>query len=243
MPNFRRRLMSTLGGLAAAITVTAGTAPANAAISDPAPAATARAAMPQGAPYQPVKAQPKLTLPTKPYPVARTLAIKGQYQSGSMWCVPTSSAVSLGTVGVSVGQSTLAAKMHADDGTTPAEAVPVLNSYANKKLFTYTAGFDVSTGPQMMAGVITDVGVLNKAPILRVWAEDLPWSTSVGSDVGHAIVVYGYDLSANTVTVWDPWKPTGGKHVLTADRLAAASQPLGLYLITPGTTAGTGLAL
>lgn len=233
-----RRLRLTLGALAAAIAVTAGVVTAIPATSDPASAATARIVpSPAGVKYEPVKIRKQqLRLPSKPYPLAHTVPIKGVPQARSTWCLPAASEVSLGTLGVRVRQSTLARKMGTNShGTSQYQGIEVLDTYANKKLLNYSRGWDVSTGAEMMAGAVTDVGVLDKAPVLIVWAEKLPWSYRSRSNPAHAIVIYGYDLTKKTITVWDPSPyANGGKHVISADKLSAASLRGDLYLITPG---------
>ncbi|MGP3930116.1 hypothetical protein [Nonomuraea sp. KM88] len=46
-----------------------------------------------------------------------------------------------------------------------------------------------------MSRVSYDVGVLRRAPILDVWAAELPWNKgrNLRKGLGHSIVVYGYD--------------------------------------------------
>ncbi|MFL6054255.1 MAG: FG-GAP-like repeat-containing protein [Actinoallomurus sp.] len=173
-------------------------------------------------------------------PASAKLFLTGQYQNTNMNCVPTSSSMSLSTFGVSVSQETLATTMGTSPtkGTTGAQARPVLNSYADPLGYSY--GFaHASTASSLMTNVSYDVGVLKRAPVLGVWMEKLPWnSTMTGSKVGHAIVAYGYDRSAGTITVWDPWKPTGGSHTIAATKLAADMQPSGMYLVTGRTDVG-----
>jgi hypothetical protein len=48
-----------------------------------------------------------------------------------------------------------------------------------------------------------------------------------GRNVAHAIVAYGYRRSNGTITVFDPWGPTGGTHTLSVKALAKALQPEG----------------
>ncbi|MCO6008249.1 FG-GAP-like repeat-containing protein [Actinoallomurus purpureus] len=173
-------------------------------------------------------------------PASAKLSMTGQYQKTNMNCVPTSSSMSLSTFGVKVSQETLAKKMGTSPtkGTTGAQARPVLNSYADPLGYSY--GFaDASTSSSLMAKVSYDVGVLKRAPVLGVWMEKLPWNSKMsGSKVGHAIVAYGYNRSAGTITVFDPWKATGGTHTLSATKLAAGMQPTGMFLATGRTDVG-----
>lgn len=172
-------------------------------------------------------------------PASAKLSLTGQYQDTNYKCVPTSAAMSLSAFGVSVSQDTLATKMGttAANGTSGNQALPVMNGYADPLGYSY--GFaDASTASSMMAQVSYDVGVLKRAPVLGVWMEKLPWNAGMsGSKIGHAIIAYGYDSSAGTITVWDPWKATGGAHTITATSLAADMQADGMYTITGHTDA------
>jgi hypothetical protein len=172
-------------------------------------------------------------------PTSAKLSLKGQYQDTNYKCVPTSASMSLSTFGVSVGQDSLATQMGttAADGTTGNQALPVVNGYVDPLGYSY--GFsDASTASSMMSQVSYDVGVLKRAPILGVWMEKLPWNSGMtGTKVGHAIVAYGYDSDAGTITVWDPWKATGGSHTISAAKLAADMQPSGMYKVTGHTDA------
>ena len=172
-------------------------------------------------------------------PTSAKLSLTGQYQNTNYKCVPTSAAMSLSTFGVSVSQDTLATKMGttAANGTSGNQALPVVNGYVDPLGYSY--GFaDASTASSMMSQVSYDVGVLKRAPILGVWMEKLPWNAGMsGSKIGHAIIAYGYDRTAGTITVWDPWKATGGAHTLTAASLAADMQSGGMYTITGHTDA------
>jgi hypothetical protein len=172
-------------------------------------------------------------------PKAYTLKIVGQYQSKNSWCVPTASSISLRSFGIKVSQTTLAKKMGTTSkGTWAKTAVPVLNSYVRSKTSTYRTGDDISSGSKLMNLVAGDVGVLHRATVLGVWIDDLPWSgKGWKNNTGHAIVVYGYNKTKGTITVWDPWKmtngkKTGGTHVISAKKLAAVSQKGGMYYIT-----------
>lgn len=171
-------------------------------------------------------------------PSAYTVKIVGQYQSKNSWCVPTSSSISLRTFGISASQTTLATKMKTTStGTYARTAIPVLNAYVKSKKRAYRTGDDISSGSKLMTKVSYDVGVLHRATVLGVWIDDLPWSgKGWKNNTGHAIVVYGYNKSKGTITVWDPWKmtngkKTGGSHVISATKLAAVSQKGGMYYV------------
>jgi hypothetical protein len=173
-------------------------------------------------------------------PASAKLSLKGQRQKTNMNCVPTASSMSLSTFGVNVSQDTLAKQMgtSATKGTTGAQARPVLNSYAEPLGYSYGYA-DVSTASSMMTKVSYDVGILKRAPTLGVWAEKLPWNPQMtGTKVGHAIVLYGYDRKAGTITVYDPSSITGGTHTIAASALAADSQPNGMFLVTGRTDVG-----
>ena len=228
MKSFGRRL-----SLAAALTLaaagTAGTAGASTAPRPPRGDAIVNATRSLMA--------PKVAAASAP--ASAKLSLTGQYQNTNYKCVPTSASMSLSTFGVSVGQDTLATKMGttAANGTSGNQALPVVNGYADPLGYSY--GFaDASTASSMMSQVSYDVGVLKRAPILGVWMEKLPWNAGMsGSKVGHAIIAYGYDTGAGTITVWDPWKPTGGAHTITAAKLAADMQPSGMFKVTGHTDA------
>lgn len=168
-------------------------------------------------------------------PASAKVTVKGQYQQTNYYCVPASSSISLATFKVSASQKSLAKQMKttASGGTSGKNAKPVLNKYAGPKGYSY--GFaDVSSSTKMLNAVSYDVGTLKRATVLGVWMEQLPWNKGKisGSKVGHAIVVYGYNKTTRTVSVWDPWKATGGRHTIAASTLASVSQQNGLYYIT-----------
>lgn len=165
-------------------------------------------------------------------PSAYRLKLKGQYQQTNYYCVPASGSMSLSTFGVTASQKTLATKMKttAKHGTSGNDALPVLNSYVTSHGHRYTAVTDVYQHPTtLMSRVSYDVGSLHRAPVIGVWMEKLPWNKGKvhGTRIGHAMVVYGYDRSKNTITVFDPWKPTGGTHTLSAKALAGALENAG----------------
>lgn len=228
-----RRLPLVASAAALALAAVAGTAgPANAAPRPPRGDAV-------------VTASPSLMAPkvaaaaAAAAPASAKLPLTGRYQNTNYNCVPTSASMSLSTFGVSVSQETLAAKMGTTpaDGTSGNQALPVMNGYVDPLGYSY--GFSsASTASTMMEQVSYNVGVLKRAPVLGVWMEKLPWNAGMsGSNVGHAIVAYGYDRDAGTITVWDPWKSTGGTHTITAAKLAADMQPSGMFKVTGHTDA------
>ncbi|MEV4673289.1 MULTISPECIES: FG-GAP-like repeat-containing protein [Actinomadura] len=228
-----RRLPLAASAAALALAAVAGTAgPANAAPRPPRGDAV-------------VTASPSLMAPkvaasaAAAAPASAKLPLTGRYQNTNYNCVPTSASMSLSTFGVSVSQETLAAKMGTTpaDGTSGNQALPVMNGYVDPLGYSY--GFSsASTASTMMEQVSYNVGVLKRAPVLGVWMEKLPWNAGMsGSNVGHAIVAYGYDRDAGTITVWDPWKSTGGSHTITAAKLAADMQPSGMFKVTGHTDA------
>ncbi|MGI5224378.1 FG-GAP-like repeat-containing protein [Actinoallomurus sp. CA-142502] len=237
MKSFGRRLpwvvpVAALALAAVGVTGTAGTADASTAPRPPRGDAVVNATRSLMAPKVAAAA-------TASAPSSAKLSLTGQYQNTNYKCVPTSASMSLSTFGVSVSQDTLATQMGttAAKGTSGSQALPVVNNYADPLGYSY--GFsDASTASSMMSQVSYDVGVLKRAPILGVWMEKLPWNSGMtGSKVGHAIIAYGYDSSAGTITVWDPWKATGGSHTITAAKLAADMQPGGMYKVTGHTDA------
>jgi hypothetical protein len=169
-------------------------------------------------------------------PVSRRLRIAKEYQSTSYNCAPASGVMSLSTFHVTVRQSTLARKMRTKSpkGTTGDNAMAALRGYLARTPYSLT--FEgLPTGPPdfVLKEVAYDVGVLGRAPLVAVWWERLPWNKRIGSrrKLGHLIVAYGYDRRKGTITVFDPWRPTGGTHTLRAAALTRALQPSGLYYI------------
>lgn len=145
--------------------------------------------------------------------------------------------MSLSSFGVNVSQSTLAKKMKTTtSGTKGANAVPVINSYVKSRGYKYTIPTDADGNPGMlMKRVSENIGDLHRAPVIAVWMEKLPWNKGKikGTKVGHAIIAYGYDKLQGTITVYDPWKPTGGTHTLSAATLADILQPGGnMYYVS-----------
>jgi hypothetical protein len=161
-------------------------------------------------------------------PRAYRLPIEGQYQATNYYCVPASTAMSLSTFGIRVTQQTLAKKMRTTDrGTGGDSAAEVMDGYLHPRRYDDRIVADVVGRPEiLMQRISYDVGTLRRAPIVQVWMERLPWNQGRvrGEWIGHAILAYGYDQSAGTVTVFDPWKPTGGPHTLSVKLLAAALQ-------------------
>jgi hypothetical protein len=164
-------------------------------------------------------------------PLAYTLTVKTQTQQTNYYCVPASSAMSLSTFGVTVSQATLAKKMKSTkSGTSGNNATPVLNAYVKSLGYRYTPVTDVVGNPAtLMTRVSQNIGVLHRAPMIAVWMEKLPWNKGKvkGSKIGHAVIAYGYNLTKGTITLYDPWKPTGGTHVIAAKTLAGTLQEMG----------------
>ncbi|MEO3876687.1 C39 family peptidase [Nonomuraea sp. B12E4] len=171
-------------------------------------------------------------------PLKYQLSLTGQQQQTNYYCVPASSSMSLSTFGIKVSQATLAKKMKttASDGTSGTNALPVLNAYIKSKGYRFTKPTDSDGNPSMlMKRVSENIGDLHRAPVIAVWMEQLPWNQGKvkGANIGHAIVAYGYDKPAGTVTVYDPWKPTGGIHTISATALAGIVQPKGnMYYVS-----------
>ncbi|MER6943209.1 C39 family peptidase [Nonomuraea sp. NPDC000554] len=161
-------------------------------------------------------------------PLAYKVAVQTQYQQTNYYCVPASSTMSLSTFGIKVSQSTLAKQMKTTrSGTDGRNATPVLNSYVRSRGYAYTMVTDVDGNPTvLMNRVAQNVGGLHRAPTLAVWMERLPWNKGKvkGTKVGHAVIAYGYDRLKGTITVFDPWRPTGGVHTVSAGVLAGTLQ-------------------
>ena len=62
--------------------------------------------------------------------------------------------------------------------------------------------------------------------------EKVPWNKGMKGHYGHAILIYGYDLNKKTLTVWDPWKASGGTHTLSAAALNKTMQEYGLSYVS-----------
>lgn len=161
-------------------------------------------------------------------PRAYRLTLRAQYQLTSYYCVPAATAMSLSTFGLKISQATLAQKMRTTTrGTGGDSAASVMDAYIHPKKYDDRIVGDVVGRPELlMQRVSYDVGSLRRAPVIQVWMERLPWNlgTLRGRWVGHAIVAYGYDQRAGTITVFDPWKPTGGTHTLSARSLSMTLQ-------------------
>ncbi|WP_433430348.1 C39 family peptidase [Nonomuraea sp. CA-141351] len=170
-------------------------------------------------------------------PLKYQLSLRGQRQQTNYYCVPASASMSLSTFGISVSQPTLAKKMKTtpSGGTKRTNALPVVSAYVRSRGYKYTVPADTAGNSfLLMSRVANNVGQLHRAPLLGVWMEQLPWNKGKvkGTKVGHAIIAYGYDKMAGTITVYDPWKPTGGTHTITASTLAGILQPGGMYYIS-----------
>jgi Peptidase_C39 like family len=165
-------------------------------------------------------------------PGAYRLKLKGQYQWTNYYCEPASASMSLATFGIKVDQNKLARKMKTRrvGGTLGDDAANVMEHYIHSRHYSDTIVTDVAGHPRaLMSKIVYDVGTLHRAPVLQVYMERLPWNSGrgYGRKVAHAIVAYGYRTSNGTITVYDPWRPTGGTHTLPAKTLAKALQPSG----------------
>ena len=217
----RKSVKLIAGGVAAAAVVAGGAVGVNAARDTTHPAEVSAAS---GA-RTPATAPAALAVPS-----SASVKIKAQYQKTGYYCVPASGAMSLSTFGIKVSQKTLAKKMGTTkNGTSGTKATPVLNKYVKSRGYSYTVVKDVNNSPStLMKRVSYDIGVLKKAPTIAVWMEKLPWNKGTsGSRIGHAIVAYGYNKKKGTITVWDPWKKTGGKHTISAKTLSKTLQGTG----------------
>lgn len=156
------------------------------------------------------------------------LKLHEEYQSTNYFCVPAATAMSLWTFGVKVSQALLAQRMKTTTrGTGGDSAASVMDSYIHPRRFDDRIVADVVGHPEiLMQRVSYDVGSLHRAPVIQVWMERLPWNQATlrGRWIGHAIVAYGYDQRAGTITVFDPWRPSGGTHTLSARSLAMTLQ-------------------
>ncbi|MFB9832850.1 C39 family peptidase [Actinoallomurus acaciae] len=161
-------------------------------------------------------------------PRAYRLALHAQFQTTNYYCVPASTAMSLSTFGIKVSQDALAKKMKTTiRGTGGDSAAEVMDGYLHPRRYDDRIVADVVGRPQiLMQRVSYDVGTLRRAPIMQVWMERLPWNQGHlrGQWIGHAILAYGYDQNTGMITVFDPWRPTGGTHTLPAKVLAKALQ-------------------
>ncbi|MGH3375430.1 MAG: C39 family peptidase [Actinoallomurus sp.] len=156
------------------------------------------------------------------------LSLHEEYQSTNYYCVPATTAMSLATFGVKVSQALLARRMRTTTrGTGGDSAASVMDSYIHPRRFDDRLVADVVGHPEiLMQRVSYDVGSLRRAPVIQVWMEKLPWNQGKLTDrwIGHAIIAYGYDQQAGTITVFDPWRPTGGPHTLSAKSLSMTLQ-------------------
>jgi hypothetical protein len=175
-------------------------------------------------------ARDAVSVPLLPSATPRSyrLKISGQYQATNYYCVPAAGSMSLTTFGLKIAQGTLAQQMKTTlKGTGGNEAAKVLDGYLHPRRFDDRIVGDVVGRPSvLMERVSYDVGTLHRAPVIQVWMERLPWNKGkvVGRLIGHAIVAYGYNKAARTITVFDPWRPTGGPHTLPVSALAGTLQ-------------------
>ena len=251
------QLPPATGSIALSETEQAAAAP-NAAtgVTRPAGATTAGDVSPRGEVSPGVEARPKtaaaVARAAAAAPTSFKLSIKGVYQSTNYNCVPASSSVVLGTFGVSVTQESLAKQMGTTtSGTWDKTALPVINKYVNPLAYSVWNTDTTGNATNLLNWAAYDIGTLKRAPKIGVWMEKLPWNKGMSGHFGHAILIYGYDLTAKTLTVWDPWKPTGGTHTLSAATLNATMQQYGLSyesghsdadLTNAGDQSGDGLA-
>ncbi|MCO5997466.1 C39 family peptidase [Actinoallomurus rhizosphaericola] len=224
-------------GLAAATAVVLAGCGAGAA-QDRGPADGARALADTPAASAPSASAPAPSAsPTVPVPpVSHRLRMTREFQTTSYNCAPASGVMSLSTFHIKVRQSALARKMRTKypKGTTGDNAMTALRGYLAHTPYSLTFDAWPSSGSTyLLKEVSYDVGVLHRAPLVAVWWERLPWNRGIGSrrKTGHIIVAYGYDQKKRTITVFDPWRPTGGTHTLRASALLKALQPSGLYYI------------
>jgi len=161
-------------------------------------------------------------------PRAFRLTLHEQFQATNYYCVPAATSMSLSTFGIKISQASLAKKMRTTTrGTGGDNAATVMDSYLHPRRFDDRIVGDVVGHPEiLMQRVSYDVGSLRRAPIIQVWMEKLPWNQGrlKGQWIGHAIIAYGYNQQAGTITVFDPWQPTGGTHTLPAKSLATTLQ-------------------
>jgi hypothetical protein len=161
-------------------------------------------------------------------PRSYTLPLREQYQATNYYCVPATTSMSLSTFGVKIGQVALAKRMRTTiKGTGGDNAASVMDAYLHPRRFDDRIVGDVVGHPDLlMQRVSYDVGSLRRAPIIQVWMDKLPWNRGKLKDrwIGHAIIAYGYNQVAGTITVFDPWRPTGGAHTLPAKVLAGSLQ-------------------
>ncbi|WP_344179638.1 FG-GAP-like repeat-containing protein [Kribbella lupini] len=195
-----------------------------------APSGVSGAARPAVAPRP--KSSQEVARAVDAVPTAGKLAITGVYQSTNYFCVPASSQVTLATYGVNVTQQTLAKEMGTTtEGTYNRTALPVVNKYVNPLGYSIWSSDTTGNATNLLNWAAYDIGTLKRAPMIGVWMEKLPWNKGLSGHFGHAILVYGYDQTAKTLTVWDPWKPTGGTHTIAASTLNAAMQSYGLSYV------------
>jgi Peptidase_C39 like family len=219
-----RGSMVAVTAVAAALLAETGTAPAHAA---PPPPPAVRVVV---TPAPPVADDTDGTVITRVPSMPRSfrLGLHEEYQSTNYFCVPAATAMSLATFGVRVSQALLARRMRTTTrGTAGDSAASVMDSYIHPRRFDDRVVADVVGHPEiLMQRVSYDVGTLRRAPVIQVWMERLPWNRGKLTDrwIGHAIIAYGYDQQAGTITVFDPWRPTGGVHTLSAKSLSMTLQ-------------------
>lgn len=176
----------------------------------------------------PLATQAEIVSRVPAMPRSFRLTVHEEYQWTNYYCVPASTVMSLSTFGVKVTQAVLAQRMKTTTrGTGSDSAESVMDSYIHPRRFDDRIVGDVVGHPEiLMQRVSYDVGSLRRAPVIQVWMERLPWNQGKlkGRWIGHAIIAYGYDQQAGTITVFDPWRPTGGTHTLSAKSLSTTLQ-------------------
>ena len=216
-----RGSMVGVTAVAAALLVGSGSARA---VPAPPPAVVVRAVAPPAPPV--TRAASVIRIPAMPR--SFRLSLHEEYQATNYYCVPAATVMSLWTFGVKVSQTVLAERMRTTTrGTGGDSAASVMDTYLHPQRFDDRIVADVAGRPEiLMQRVSYDVGTLRRAPVIQVWMEKLPWNQGKLKDrwIGHAIIAYGYDQDAGTITVFDPWRPTGGTHTLSARSLSTTLQ-------------------
>ncbi|MBB5082267.1 C39 family peptidase [Nonomuraea endophytica] len=162
-------------------------------------------------------------------PTRAELTIKGVFQATEYWCAPASASIALRTLGIKVSQATLAKKMRTNkDGSLADNILRVLNAYSKKTGYTYVPSSDAYSSKRLGRRLVHSIGTLGKAVPVQVFLERLPWYRDVDfgrKNVGHVMIVHGYDKKAKTFIVWDPnnYTGAGGEHRITWAQLAKAS--------------------
>jgi hypothetical protein len=188
-----------------------------------------------GAPRPAAERPTSTPSPSPTAPVSHRLQITEEVQSTRYNAAPAAAVVSLSTFHLKVRQSALAREMKPIDpwGADYQNTVNVLRDHLRGTPYSLTFEGGPSADPAyILKEVAHDVGVLERAPLVEVYRDRLPWHK--GGPRGrfpHVIVAYGYDLAKGTITVFDPWPKTGGRRTLPATELTRALQDAGLIYI------------